>query len=380
METIKLPSQPFHLDQAACTASPVKGGVSTQVKEGDQYMLLSDIFRIDIPIIQAPMAGVQNWELAAAVSKAGAMGSIPCGMLSVEKIKEEIERYTAHSDRPYNLNFFCHEMPMVDDDQLGLWEKKLSAYYQEFEIPSESDMSGLRMPFNKDIADAIEPYSPNAISFHFGLPSLALLDRIKSWGAKVLSSATTVEEGLWLEKNGADIVIAQGYEAGGHRGMFLTDDISSQMGTLSLTSQLLDKLTVPIIAAGGVSSHKDVKALFQLGVTGVQVGTSYLLCTETKTSAVHRAALKDDRSVTSLTNVFSGRPARGIRNRIMQELDDMCTFAPKFPYASIALSPLRQKAEAKMSSDFSPLWSGQNRSGCKEISAVELTKKLWRER
>ncbi|MEN8790073.1 MAG: nitronate monooxygenase [Flavobacteriaceae bacterium] len=340
-------------------------------------MLLNDLFNIDIPIIQAPMAGVQNWELAVAVSNAGAMGSIPCGMLSVEKIKREIKQFTANSDRPYNLNFFCHEMPMVDNDQLSIWEKTLSVYYRELEIPFESNMSGLRMPFNKDVADAIELYSPKAISFHFGLPSLELLDRIKSWGAKVLSSATTVKEGLWLEKNGADIGIAQGYEAGGHRGIFLTNDISSQIGKLSLTSQLLDKLTVPVIAAGGISSHKDVKALFQLGVSGVQVGTSFLLCPETKTSPVHRAALKDGRSVTTITNVFSGRPARGIRNRIMQELGDICSVAPKFPYASIALAPLRQKAEAKMSSDFTPLWSGQNRSGCKEISAVELTKELW---
>lgn len=340
-------------------------------------MLLGDIFEIDIPIIQAPMAGVQNWELAAAVSNAGALGSIPCGMLPAEAIREEIEHFQRHSDRPCNLNFFCHPMPAVDNGRLRLWEGALSGYYRELGLASGSNSGGLRMPFSADLAAAIEPYAPKAVSFHFGLPSLELVHRIKSWGAKVLSSATTVEEGIWLEQNGADIVIAQGYEAGGHRGMFLTHDLASQVGTLALTSQLLDELTVPVVAAGGISSHKDVSALFELGVSGVQVGTSYMLCTETKTSTVHKAALKDGSAITAITNVFSGRPARGIRNRIMRDLGDMCDAAPEFPYASAALMPLRQKAEAEMSSDFTPLWSGQNRSGCKEVSAAELTRELW---
>lgn len=340
-------------------------------------MQITELFNIDIPILQAPMAGVQNWELAVAVANAGALGAIPCGMLSVEQITKEIDNFTEVSDKPYNLNFFCHEMPVIDNDILQQWNDKLTMYYQEFDIPLESSSSGLRMPFNHNIVDAIEPYAPQVISFHFGLPSQELLDKVKSWGAKVLSTATTVEEGIWLEKNGVDCVVAQGYEAGGHRGMFLTDDLSSQVGTLSLASQLLDNLTLPVIAAGGISSRKDIKALLELGASGVQVGTSYLLCQEAKTSLVHRAALKEDRSITTITNVFSGRPARGIRNRIVTELNDMCSAAPQFPYASLAIAPLRKKAEEKMSSDFSPLWSGQNRTGCKEISAGELTKELW---
>jgi nitronate monooxygenase len=335
------------------------------------------LLNIDIPIIQAPMAGVQDWKLAVAVSNAGALGSIPCGMLTAAQVSSELESFTANCDKPYNLNFFCHTMPTVGRDQIDRWEKALSAYYRELNLPMDYSMRGLRKPFDKDIADAIEPYAPQVISFHFGLPSAALLDRVKSWGATVLSSATTVAEGIWLEANGADVVIAQGYEAGGHRGMFLTNDLTSQTGTLALTSQLLDQLRIPVVAAGGIGTSKDIKALIQLGAAGVQVGTSYLLCAETTTSPMHRAALKDRESVTTLTTVFSGRPARGIRNRVVRELGDQCKDAPPFPYASLALAPLRQKAEASNSTDFTPLWCGQNRSGLKEISAGDLTRQLW---
>ncbi len=338
---------------------------------------MEKLLGIEIPIIQAPMAGVQDWELAAAVAEAGGLGSIPCGMLSPGQIQAEIEAFKAHSNKPYNLNFFCHTMPVIDKNKLAAWEQTLSPYYREFGLspPSGSDL--LRRPFDATVADIIEPYAPPVISFHFGLPAPELLQRVKSWGALVLSSATTVEEGIWLEENGADIVVAQGYEAGGHRGMFLTDDLASQIGVFPLVSQLAEVLSTPLVASGGISSRKDIDAMVRLGAAGVQVGTSYLLCREAKTSAVHRQALRDQRAETAITNLFSGRPARGIRNRLMEDLGDVYDAAPDFPYASLALAPLRQRAESQSSSDFSPLWSGQNRSGCREISATELTKVLW---
>lgn len=340
-------------------------------------MHLEDLLGIDIPIIQSPMAGTQNWELALAVSQAGGMGSIPCAMLDPDQVKAEIESYKALSERPYNLNYFCHRVPTVNNQKMAAWEKHLEGYYQDLCVSPPSGPGQLRHPFDEQMADLIEPFSPPVLSFHFGLPSKALVKRVKSWGSTILSSATTLEEGCWLEENGADIVIAQGYEAGGHRGMFLTSDISTQMGTFALVSQLTNTVNVPIVAAGGISSSKDVKAMLRLGASGVQAGTSYLLCTEAKTSDIHRKALKDQSAKTALTNIFSGRPARAIRNKIMQDLGDICEAAPEFPYSSIALAPLRQEAESYSSPDFTPLWSGQNRSGCRAVSASQLTEELW---
>jgi nitronate monooxygenase len=215
------------------------------------------------------------------------------------------------------------------------------------------------------------------VSFHFGLPSAELLARVQSWGAKVLSSATTVEEARWLEAQGVDAIIAQGAEAGGHRGMFLSDDLTTQAGTLALVPQVVGAVKTPVIAAGGIADARGVAAALALGAAGVQVGTAYLLCPEATTSAVHRAALKSDAAHhTALTNVFSGRPARGIVNRVMREVGPISAAAPEFPLAAAALAPLRAKAESLKSGDFSPLWSGQNASGCKEVPAAQLTREL----
>jgi len=215
------------------------------------------------------------------------------------------------------------------------------------------------------------------VSFHFGLPSDELLTRVRRWGAKVISSATTVEEARWLETRGVDAIIAQGFEAGGHRGMFLSDDIATQVGTFALIPRIVAEVKVPVIASGGVADAAGVAAVMKLGVAGVQIGTAYLLCPECTTSNVHRAALKSEAAqTTAITNVFSGRPARGIVNRAMRELGPMSDIAPPFPLASSAMSPLRVEAERRGSGDFSPMWAGQNTSGCREISAAELTRAL----
>jgi nitronate monooxygenase len=217
------------------------------------------------------------------------------------------------------------------------------------------------------------------VSFHFGLPDDALLARVRSWGAKVLASATTVEEGRWLARRGVDAVIAQGVEAGGHRGMFLTDDLSTQVGTLPLVRQLVKALDRPVIAAGGIADAQGVAAAMALGAAGVQVGTAYLLCPEATTSEIHRRALRSEAARhTALTNVFTGRPARGIVNRVMRELGPICPTAPAFPLATGAIAPLRAKAESLGSGDFTPLWAGQDASGCREVGAAELTRELAR--
>ena len=341
-------------------------------------MTLQRLLGIELPIIQAPMAGVQGGALAVAVSQAGGLGSLPCAMLGVEAMRAELAAIRAGTDRPFNVNFFCHAPPAPSAEREAAWRAALAPYYSEFGIDAKSIPAGPgRAPFNAEYADALQEFRPAVVSFHFGLPSAELLRRVKSWGAKVLSSATTVDEARWLEAHGVDAVIAQGLEAGGHRGNFLSGDLTTQAGMLALLPQVVRAVKVPVIAAGGVADADGVAAALALGAAGAQIGTAYLLCPEATTSAVHRAALKSEAARhTALTNVFTGRPARGIVNRIMREQGPMSAAAPAFPLAASAIAPLRAKAETRGSGDFSPLWSGQNASGCKEIPAAELTREL----
>lgn len=341
-------------------------------------MDLQELFEISLPIIQAPMAGAQGSALAIAVSNAGGLGSLPCAMLSADAMRKELAAIRAQTDKPFNVNFFCHAQPEVNAEREALWRKTLSPYYAEFGIDPSSITTGPgRMPFNAEAADILDEFRPPVVSFHFGLPTAPLLDRVKAYGAKVLSSATTVEEALWLEARGVDAIIAQGLEAGGHRGMFLTDDVTTQIGTFALLRQMVQAVKIPVIAAGGIADAKGVVAAMVLGAAGVQIGTAYLLCPETTISAVHRSALAHpSASHTALTNIFSGRPARGIVNRAMREIGPISKQVPAFPLATSAIAPLRAKAESLGSGDFSPLWSGQNPSGCKPIPAYELTKML----
>ena len=341
-------------------------------------MSISEILGVDLPIIQAPMAGVQGSNLALAVAKAGGLGSLPCAMLNEAQLTSELEAIQQQGNPPINLNFFCHSPPPTDHASNNRWLDRLTPYFNEFDVdPGKVPSGSSRKPFSDAIADVIEPYQPRVISFHFGLPSRALLQRIKSWGTKVLSSATTVAEAQWLERHGVDAVIAQGLEAGGHRGMFLSTDLDTQMGTLTLLPQIVDAVSVPVIAAGGIVDKRSVRAAMDLGANAVQAGTAYLLCPESSTSELHRDAIKHTRArETVLTNVFSGRPARGIVNRAIAELGPMCREAPAFPLAGNAMGLLRSAAEARQESDFSPLWCGENASACQEISAAAVTRQL----
>lgn len=341
-------------------------------------MSIQKLFGIDIPIIQAPMAGVQDHRLCVAVSNAGGLGSLPCAMVSLDALRRELVAIKAQTSRPFNVNFFCHATPTHDAQREALWRATLSPYYAEFGIDANTISSGPgRFPFSADAAEILEEFKPPVVSFHFGLPDVDLMQRVKTWGAKIISSATTVDEARWLEAHGADAIIAQGNEAGGHRGMFLTADLSTQIGTFALLPQIVAAVKVPVIAAGGIADANGVASAMKLGAAGVQIGTAYLLCDEATTSAPHRAALKSDAALhTALTNIFTGRPARGIVNRVMREIGPMCAISPEFPLATSAIAPLRAKAEAANSGDFSPLWCGQNASGCREISAAVLTKSL----
>lgn len=339
---------------------------------------LRSLLGIELPIIQAPMAGVQLSPLAVAVSNAGALGSLPCAMLGPEQIRAELRAIRAATSRPYNVNFFCHTPPAPDAQREAKWRALLGSYYREHGIdPSAIPAGPGRAPFSAEAADVLEEFRPAVVSFHFGLPSPELLARVRRMGATILSSATTVDEARWLEAKGVDAIIAQGNEAGGHRGNFLSSDLTTQVGTFALLPQVARAVKVPVIAAGGIADAQGVAAALALGAAGVQVGTAYLLCPEATTSAVHRAALNSEAARhTALTNIFTGRPARGIVNRVMRELGAMHPAAPEFPLATAAMAPLRAGAEKEGRGDFSPLWSGQNASGCREIAAAELTRSL----
>ena len=339
---------------------------------------LRELFGIHLPIIQAPMAGVQAGALAAACSQAGALGSLPCAMLSPEAVRAEIDLIKSRTGNPFNVNYFCHEPPPPDPAREAAWRKALGPYYEEFGIDVATIPAGPgRAPFTSEAADILEAYKPAVVSFHFGLPRDALLARVKSWGSKVVSSATTVEEARWLEARGVDAIIAQGLEAGGHRGIFLSDDLTTQVGTFALLPQVVRAVKVPVIAAGGIADAQGVAAAMALGAAGVQVGTAFMLCPEATTSALHRAALKSEGARhTALTNLFTGRPARGIVNRVIREMGAINPAVPAFPLATAAIGPLRAKAEARASGDFSPLWSGQNPEGCREVPAAQLVAAL----
>lgn len=332
---------------------------------------------IELPVVQAPMAGAQGSALAVAVSEAGGLGSIPCAMLDADGVRTEVAAVREGTERPFNLNFFCHMPPAPDAEREAAWRARLEPYYQEFGVDPAGVVGGPgRLPFDGALAGLVEELRPPVVSFHFGLPSPELLARVKACGAKVLSSATTVAEARWLEAGGVDVIIAQGYEAGGHRGLFLTGDLSSQAGTFALVRQVVEAVTVPVVAAGGIADREGVAAALSLGASGVQVGTAYLLCPESTTSPVARAALASDAArQTALTNVFTGRPARGIVNRAIRELGPISPLAPAFPGATTAIGPLRVAAEARGRDDFSPLWCGQN-PNCAELPAGELTRSL----
>jgi nitronate monooxygenase len=338
---------------------------------------LLDLLGIDLPIVLAPMAGNSTPELVAAVSNAGGLGSYGCAMLSRDQLIEEAARIKALTNRSFNLNFFCHAPPNVTAEQEQAWRVKLAPYYQELGVDPSASASGSRRPFDAETCDAVLAIGPKIVSFHFGMPDAELVRRLKAAGTVLMSSATTSAEARCLVELGADVVVAQGFEAGGHRGMFLTSDINTQVGTMALIPQVVDAVAVPVIASGGIADARGVAATLALGAAAAQIGTAYLLSPQAKVSEPHRAALRAARDdATVLTNLFTGRPARGLVNRFIRELGPINATCPQFPTAANALTPLRAQAERRGSSDFSPLWSGQAAALVHETDAAELTRRL----
>ena len=324
------------------------------------------------------MAGSQGSALALAVSVTGGLGSLPCAMLSMDALRSELKAISQGTMRPYNVNFFCHTPPTSDVDRIRRWNLAVQPYHIELGIDPHTLPVGVgRAPFGAEAAQLLAEFKPAVVSFHFGLPTPELMSQVKAWGATVMSTATTLQEALWLEQNGADVIIAQGLEAGGHRGLFLTDDLSTQVDLRTLLRQIIGAVHCPVVAAGGIASAQHVQEVLALGAAAAQVGSAYLWCTEATTSAVHRAALQSPESQhTALTHLFTGRPARGIVNRWMRELGPISDLAPAFPLATSAVAPLRAKAEAAGSGDFSPLWAGQNAWKGHACSAAEVTRNL----
>lgn len=342
---------------------------------------ITKMFNIDIPLILAPMAGAADSAMAIGVAKAGGLGSIACAMLSESGIKKEVDAFRrACPGKPLNLNFFCHQQMQMNASQEERWLTALEGYYREFNIdPNQSGSFVDRKPFDESTCKLLESLRPEVVSFHCGLPEESFIHRLKNTGCKIISSATMIEEAVWLEKHGCDAIIAQGIEAGGHRGMFLTEDLSSQLGTFILLARLLEEVQVPIIVAGGIANKKDIEKILQVGASAVQIGTAYLLTKESKISPLHRAALLSDaRNNTVITNVFTGKPARSIRNRLINELGPMSSLTPPFPYAGKALAPLKAVTEKMGSCDFMSLWCGEKIEGATEIlSAEKLTLDLF---
>jgi nitronate monooxygenase len=339
---------------------------------------LIDLFKTEFPIVLAPMAGVMDAELVIAAAQGGALGSLPCAMLSAEKAREQMNIIRQRVSAPVNMNFFCHTPVPADPSREAAWKERLAPYYGEFGLDPAAPVNvANRAPFDGAVCEVVEELKPEIVSFHFGLPEKGLLARVRAAGCKVISSATTVREAIWLEENGVDAIIAQGAEAGGHRGMFLTDDIAEQPGTFALVPQVVDAVHVPVIATGGIADGRGIAAAFALGASGVQIGTAYLRCPESKVSAPARTLLaqgRDDSTV--ITNVMTGRPARGLVNRVMREVGPISAVAPEFPHAATALAPLKAAAEKQGKLDFTNLWAGQAVRLGKDMPAAELTRAL----
>ena len=339
---------------------------------------LLELFKTEFPIVLAPMAGVMDADLVIAAAQGGALGSLPCALLSVEKAREQVNVIRQRVSTPVNMNFFCHRAVDADPEREAAWRNRLGPYYKELGLdPAAPVNAANRAPFDAAMCEVVEELKPEVVSFHFGLPDQALLKRVKDAGCIVISSATIVKEAIWLEENGADAIIAQGAEAGGHRGMFLTDNIAEQPGTFALVPQVVDAVKVPVIAAGGIADGRGIAAAFALGAAGVQIGTAYLRCPESKVIAPARSALAqalDDSTV--ITNVMTGRPARGVANRVMREVGPISPDAPAFPHAATGLAPLKAVAERLGKVDFTNLWAGQAVRLGREMPAADLTRAL----
>jgi nitronate monooxygenase len=330
-----------------------------------------DLVGAEQPIIQAPMANGGGVALAVAAMKGGALGSLPCGMLTAEQIRDQIDEVRSRTSGPINLNFLCHLMPEETDD--SEWRALLKPYYDELGI-EPSGPAPLRRPFDNATCAVVEELKPEVVSFHYGLPPEPLLDRVKATGAVVLSSATTVAEARWLEERGVDAVIAQGFEAGGHTARFQYSNPAEALGLFALLPQIADTVSVPVVAAGGIADGRGIAAAFALGASAVQIGTAYLLTPESSIADPFRQLLRE--RPTMITNIYSGGLARAARGRLIDELGPVRNEAPPFPLATAALMPIWRAAQERGDWEFLLPLAGQSAALAKPMPADQLTRQL----
>lgn len=338
---------------------------------------LLELTGTEYPIIQAPMASVGTPQLAGASSNAGALGSLGCALFTPTEFRSQVDELRALTNKPFNVNFFCHRQPQANEERDGAFAERLSPYFEELGIAQPPGLSEVVPPFNASMVEALRALRPPIVSFHFGLPDDDAVKAVKNTGAILISSATTVSEARALEAQGVDIVVAQGHEAGGHSGLFDAAHSQAQIGTMALVPQVVDAVSVPVVAAGGIFDGRGVAAALALGAAGVQLGTAFVACPESTANEVYRRELArcgDDG--TQMTTLFSGRPARAIVTRLMRDLADIEGATPEFPLPYSQTAMLGQVGVQKGSPDFAAMWAGQSAARTRPIPAGDLVAAL----
>ncbi|MBL4691008.1 MAG: DUF561 domain-containing protein [Rhodospirillales bacterium] len=341
---------------------------------------MCELLGIHVPIIQAPMAGSTTPELASAVTNAGGLGSLGCAFFNGQQVADQCAAMRGSTNGAFNVNFFVHAEPVADQARGDAMRAALEPYYREMGLGDVPDAAPSTPSFDSDQLAAVLAASPPVVSFHFGMPAAAMVQAVKDMGAVILSSATTVHEAKQLEAAGADAVIAQGFEAGGHRGTFASSFEAGNVGTLALVPQVVDAVNVPVIASGGIADGRGIAAALALGAQGVQMGTAFLTCPQSAAHDVYRRALVaagDD--ATRITSAFSGRPARGLDNRYIRDMAGREDMFPDFPINNTLTGPLRKASAEAGKEDFMSLWSGQAAALSKSLPAEELVATLMAE-
>jgi len=341
---------------------------------------LCTLLGIRYPLIQAPMAGSSTPELAIAASRSGAMGSIAAAMLNPEQLRDHCRHVRDNSNGQYNVNFFAHAAPTLDPAKDAAMQDLLDPAYKALELPDVPAASIPFPSFDQHQLALMLSEKPTVVSFHFGLPDKKSVQALKHAGIKILCSATCVAEARDLDANGVDAIIAQGFEAGGHRGTFSKPYEKGEIGTMALVPQVVDAVRVPVIAAGGIADGRGIAAALALGADGVQIGTAFLRCPESATNSTYRAALTNAGDAqTRITHAFSGRPARGIENRYIAEMAGKEDLLPDFPIPNSLTGPMRAASGKANSPDYMSLWSGQAGPLSRDLPAGELVETLIRE-
>lgn len=342
---------------------------------------LIDLLGVSHPIVQAPMASAATPELAAAVASAGGVGSLGAAMLDPDAVSEQYRRARAATQGVLNLNFFANRPARSDPVRDSVARELVAPFYAELGLGDVPVAATVETHFDESMLETVLGLRPAIVSFHFGLPRAEYVDALKEVGSAVVSSATTVREALLLEQQGADAIIAQGWEAGGHRGTFASPFAHAQVATFALVPQVVDAVAVPVIAAGAIGDGRGIAAAFALGASGVQLGTAFLRCPETAIPDAYRAELAAaSADATVVTRAFSGRPARALRNRYvehaLEQLGPDEVELPEFPLMMGFQGPLRTASAERGTPDFMALWSGQAAPLATELPAGQLVARL----